>query len=419
MSVYLPKGPNDQNTEWLRTVQDQQHGKWIIGGDFNAHSPFWEKDCSNITSNRFVENIVDSSFYLLNDGTVTRIPDVSKHRATAIDLTLISPELVPSCSWETYKDTLGSDHMPIIITVSNESIQYDNNIDDIIPKFNFARANWKLFQDVLICQDFKSHENECVDAMFTKFKESVLLAANLSIPKLKTVKSSDHIGNVWWTDSCERAVQCKRQIFKTYLKDRKPEDHDKMKKANIQSNMTIAQAKQKYWTSFCTKEISDHKDFKKVWKKMKEMKNGITLPSCPITFDVHNKFPTDIEKAEAFVNMFAKNSSIDGLTSECKNYREQEEQNSLYTDPIPQNELWFNSPITLDEVKYAITSLKNKKSSVGIDAISNEMLKRLPENCINFLHKILENCWVSGSVPQVWKASIVIPILKEIGRAHV
>ena len=80
MSVYLPKGPNDQNTEWLRTISDQQRGKWVIGGDFNAHSPFWEKDCSNITSNRFVENTVDSSFFLLNDGTVTRIPDVSTHR---------------------------------------------------------------------------------------------------------------------------------------------------------------------------------------------------------------------------------------------------------------------------------------------------------------------------------------------------
>ena len=45
----------------------------------------------------------------------------------------------------------------------------------------------------------------------------------------------------------------------------------------------------------------------KVWKKVKEMKNGIHLPQCPITS--HNvKFPSPEEKAEEFVTLFAKNS---------------------------------------------------------------------------------------------------------------
>ena len=59
VSVYLPKGPDNINTEWL------------IAGDFNAHSPSWEKDCLLTTSNRLVENIIDSSLYMLNDGSVT------------------------------------------------------------------------------------------------------------------------------------------------------------------------------------------------------------------------------------------------------------------------------------------------------------------------------------------------------------
>ena len=188
-SVYLPKGPNDFNTEWLKSLQDQQPGKWVISGDFNAHSPFWENNCSIVTSNRLVENIVDSSFYLLNDGSVTRIPDVSKHRATAIDLTLVSPELVPSCSWETHRDSLGSDHVPIIITMAEKDKYRVNNKDEVVPKYNYKKANWGLFQNILSTQDFEKAKNENVDTMYSNFTGCVLSAANLSIPKIKKTGS--------------------------------------------------------------------------------------------------------------------------------------------------------------------------------------------------------------------------------------
>eukprot|EP00745_Piridium_sociabile_P014181 TRINITY_DN20892_c1_g1_i4.p1 TRINITY_DN20892_c1_g1~~TRINITY_DN20892_c1_g1_i4.p1 ORF type:complete len:232 (-),score=8.68 TRINITY_DN20892_c1_g1_i4:1083-1778(-) len=115
ISVYLPQGPYDFNTEWIRTLESDQGKKCFIAGDFNAHSPFWEKGCQNITSNRFIENLVDASFYLLNDGRITRIPDNPSHRATAIDLTLVSPDLAPICDWNILDDTLNSDHLPIVI----------------------------------------------------------------------------------------------------------------------------------------------------------------------------------------------------------------------------------------------------------------------------------------------------------------
>ena len=52
----------------------------MILGDFNAHAPFGEKGCATVTSNRLVDNIVDSRLFLLNDGSITRIPDVSTHK---------------------------------------------------------------------------------------------------------------------------------------------------------------------------------------------------------------------------------------------------------------------------------------------------------------------------------------------------
>ena len=91
LSVYYPTGPNNTNSEWLRSINITSN--WIITGDFNAHSPIWDTGRSDVTCARFVDNIVDSGMILLNDGRITRIPDISTHHPSALDLTLITPAL--------------------------------------------------------------------------------------------------------------------------------------------------------------------------------------------------------------------------------------------------------------------------------------------------------------------------------------
>ena len=65
----------------------------VILGDVYAHSPFWEKECVPLTCYSLVDYIVDSILFLLNDGTITRIPGVYTHKATAIDLPLVTPDM--------------------------------------------------------------------------------------------------------------------------------------------------------------------------------------------------------------------------------------------------------------------------------------------------------------------------------------
>ena len=414
MSVYLPRGPNEKNTEWLRNIGDQ-NGKWLIGGDFNAHSPFWEKHCKTVTSNRLVENIVDSSLYLLNNGNITRIPDICKHRATAIDLSLVSPDLVPLASWETLEDTLGSDHLPIIICFKDKQRSLNDDInDDFIPKFNYKKADWDKFQNILAAQDFDKDINNNVNDMYEAFKKILLKAADLSIPRKKGNQTSNikkYNGNVWWNDTCEKAVMNKKEKYKSYIKDKTKERFAEMKKAKNYCNMIINREKTEYWNSFCTKEVTGHKDLNKIWKKISDIKNCTRSPNYPLKIG-NNKFLSAKEKAETFVDVFSKNSRYEGLSSHCKKHREKEESQFIYTDPTPQNDIYINAPITITEIKNAISATKNTKCSVGIDIISNAMIKHLPENAMTYLHILFQNCWEIGVIPQIWKDSIVIPILK-------
>ena len=102
----FPNGSKGGNTDWLKDTAIS-FKSYVIVGDFNAHAPFWENGCTSMTCNRLVENIVDSSLCLLNDGRITRIPDVSTHKATAIDLSLVTPDLAVNCTWYTERRLSG------------------------------------------------------------------------------------------------------------------------------------------------------------------------------------------------------------------------------------------------------------------------------------------------------------------------
>ena len=413
VSVYLPKGPTEHNTEWLHSFQNSDE-KWLVAGDFNAHSPFWENGCTVSTSNRFIENVVDSSLCLLNDGRVTRIPDVSTHKAGAIDMSLISPQLAFGCTWKTHAETLGSDHLPIIMTL-NEKFQIKGFPKDKIPKFNYKFADWNKFRSVLLHQDINIHiENEDnIHNLYSKFNEQILLAAKESIPKCRPGNSTknNHTGNVWWTKDCEEAVNFKKLKYKEYIKNKTEENHLEMKKANVHSNRVIAKAKRLYWSLFCAKEVFHHKDLQKVWKKFRDVKQGLNLPRYPIKLE-NNQFPTSVEKAEAFADAFSKTMRLEGLTPECRKFREKKTNKVLHNVPELNDDLYINAPLKMHEINDAISSLANKTSSVGLDAISNEMIKHLPANFICFLKEIFQKIWSEGVMPRIWKQSVIIPILK-------
>ena len=122
-------------------------------GEFNVYAPFGENGCTSVTCNRLVENIVDSSLCILNDDRITRIPDVSTLKATAIDLSLVSPDLAVSCIWHTEEDCLGSKHLPII-TELYENIKDDEPEDqDFFSKFQYKHADWEACQPFLLSSD--------------------------------------------------------------------------------------------------------------------------------------------------------------------------------------------------------------------------------------------------------------------------
>jgi hypothetical protein len=69
----------------------------------------------------------------------------------------------------------------------------------------------------------------------------------------------------------------------------------------------------------------------------------------------------------------------------------------------------LNEPITLAEVKDAVTKAKLRKAT-GVDDIPAEVLKN--DSCIQMLHKLIQWCFDKGIVPDEWNRGIICPIPK-------
>ena len=189
-----------------------------------------------------------------------------------------------------------------------------------------------------------------------------------------------------------------------------------MKSAKIQCNRVkskrlIAEAKTSHWTEFCKREVLQSEDMYKVWKKVKEMKNGYKLQAYPIKLE-NNDFPSGQDKAEAFVNLFAENSLSSNINPSIIKFRKEGEQKEEYKDAIPNQCHYLNSPLQYDEFIETLESFTSNSTAVGIDGISYQMLNHLPDSWKQLLHAFYQKCWLNESLPSIWKQSVIIPILK-------
>src|ERR1051325_9033812 len=71
-------------------------------------------------------------------------------------------------------------------------------------------------------------------------------------------------------------------------------------------------------------------------------------------------------------------------------------------------------PPTLDEVRSAITSLKNGRAG-GLDGIAPELLKYAIEPIASGLQSLFTKVWNSGKVPADWRDGVVVPLYKGKG----
>jgi len=70
------------------------------------------------------------------------------------------------------------------------------------------------------------------------------------------------------------------------------------------------------------------------------------------------------------------------------------------------------APITHNEVRRAINSLKNGKAA-GIDGIQTELIKAGGKTMVATLTELCNKVWNTETVPADWKDSVIVPLPKK------
>lgn len=410
-NVYYPKGCKNDTTKWLTSLD--QTRQWYVLGDFNAHHSLWDSRIKTDKNTQLADDITESPLCLLNDGSITRIPDIIGHSETAIDLSLASPELAISSSWHPVDNRLGSDHLPLIITLHGPALKKAEQ--DQTLKYNEKKANWSTFKEKL--EHFKKEDffSPDVEKYHTNIRKAILEAADQSMSKTQNSSVPQPPSNPWWTHECARSKLKVTAATKSYkhrglTKRQKQTRLLQLKKETAYHKHNLTKAKQAHFESFVKDEVREAQDSGKIWRKVARLRHRYKLPESPL-WNGEKYTETNIEKANLLAETFAKASQTEHLEQSQKDFRAEQERN--HQRPADDNSQPINIKLKRKELNKAIKGIKSASKSTGKDLISYKMIQHLPNNFLDILLDFFETCWESGTIPKAWKEAQVIAIHKQ------
>ena len=357
-------------------------GDAIIAGDINAHDPLWNSTIVDTRGSSIAEEIGASNYGVLNNEQPTRLPP--NGQPTSPDITLASLSLLPYTSWET-QISLGSDHLPIVISCST-------NIKPLISEnktfVNFKKADWPKFSETTESEFSKLQTPTDVYKAEKCFRKIINQASKRCIPQGRIKEIIPEIPA--------------EAVTKMKTRDEIRKDNPsslQIGELNIEIDTVIREYKRSKWREK-VESIGRKTDSGKLYKLIKGL-NGQPAPKDNQGIHFKGKILSIASKiADGFNKQF---SSVKRHISS--------KQTRKITKASKKNSLSGVVKFTDEQTKDAIKKAKASKA-IGPDGISNLHLKHIGPAGISYLTEIFNLSTAKSQIPQIWKKSIIIPLLK-------
>lgn len=383
------------------SLQDK-YKNLIVLGDFNAHHTLW----NNHHTDRVGEDLLSASeltdMVLLNDDTPTRISTPHNNNST-IDLVFASRELASLCNVATLHDTCGSDHLPISIRVSTNSIPPNK----FAYKIKLKKAQINSLRDRLR-EDSSGLEGSIPDdpiEAYSYFVENILehmraIAQSPHRPKSNRKNNNSKLNPApWWNEECELAVKRRKEGLKIYRTAPTIENYRLYKKICRDCKKVLKTQKRNGWKRFCG-EFNHKTPTPAIWRLIKLFKKKSQ------TFSPHD--------CETLTQM--QLATIDKLCPpSCLHKINDNPSSSSPADSEQASTFqWLDNPFSLHELEHVLNSLK-KTSAPGLDQIDNLVLSILPQSYRHIMLRILNNLFAYKLFPKPWLHSLIVLIPKPNG----
>lgn len=396
VNIYNPSGST--NYETFNKYFQQIHGQFIIVGDFNGHHNMWSlPNTPNNNSGNAIEQILDNYSHIILNTPPKLITFL--HSATGapsvLDLCFSSSMLAPDIHIQTGPD-LGSDHLPVIITLSRPP-----QSEPILTRKRFKTkgVTWSHWSRGLPTLEW--NENATVSSANENLVKSIKSSSYI-IPETSG-KYSPTFSKLWWNAECSRLVAKRRYAKNRLKKCQNRENIMKLREAENEVKFYTAELKRKSWQEYVS-TLTSTTPITEVWNKIRSIRNTYTPPASALK-EQNSIITSPGCIAEIFSEYFKEKFNIPYHSAE-QNDMFLCTQNAII-DESPEE---YNTEFTEFELRCAIQKLKN--TSPGLDNIENIFLRNLPDAYLLYTLKLINKSWINEDVPKEWKKGLLVPILK-------
>ena len=381
----------------LNDLVEQLPAPFLLLGDLNGHNPLW--GCASINNRgKLIEDFIGSNdLCLLNDKSPTYLHPATGHYSS-LDLSICSPVLFLDYGFQVHDDLCGSDHFPVLL--KNDS----SPPVDFVPRWNFSKANWELFQSQCVSKLYPEKFKD-IDDPIAEFSSVLLQIAEDSIPK---TSGSGKRNRPWFNDDCKKSIKERKAALRQFDITPTSEHLQRVKIFRAKARRTVRQAKKKSWQSYVSK-LNSRSSIKKVWNMVRKI-SGKSKASSVNHLKKNNSEIASEKKdiADTLADTFSKNSSSSHYSKEFQKIKHQKEKTKLNFKS--NNEEHYNKSFTRSELYDSLN--KSHDTAVGPDDIHYQLLKHLPDCSMEALLSIFNHIWDTGTLPPSWKEAIIIPVAK-------
>ena len=385
--------PNEDITEQEFEHYIQQIGeKFIMVGDYNAHTPMLDQKCkrANKTGKTLEKIIEQERVCLINPVNFYTYLDSRTGKLSCLDLCLTSANLAHATKIE-HSEDVGSDHraVKVEIEVIPVKVLINNRKKWIVTRETIENYANNMEKSSLV--------KPCtVEEMAEDIEQRILTAAENNI-KQTTGTGRIQKSTCWWNAECQIAVKKRRAARrKAELHPTAGNIQEYKRKTSI-AKQICKSSKEKSWQNYI-QEITYNTPISNVWKKFKSVKAAYEPQSYPI--EENNQLVLDNkDKANKFAEQFIKNGEIGKHAANIKIRQSNDKDEEDY-----------NLDIRMEELERALKVKKN--TTPGIDNIPYNLISSLKEEQKEEILEIMNTSWGTGKVPRKWKIGIIIPIHK-------
>ncbi|CAH2099512.1 unnamed protein product [Euphydryas editha] len=387
LSLYISH-PNISILSELETIISSLPPPIFILGDLNIHHTSWGSYYCDQISPYFLDLIDNLNLVILNDGSPTRRVSPFQNPKSAVDLSICSPSLSSHIIWYTLHNTFGSDHFPIIISLSLSSLPVSLPNSPRL-KYKLSKADWSLFSSTTDAesQNFPPINIYNVHSLYNNFKNCLLRCANLCVPQ--NVGRTRISSPPWWDSECSKACKNRKETERAYSASMTIENYMKYKNVAAATTRLFLQKKKLSWRHFC-ETLSPSSSSSVVWTNIRKF-CGSFSPNSPTSND-----------PSLWLNSFAQRLAPPYVPSL--------EESKVFPSISLSTSDKFDSLFSWEEFQLVLDSLED--STPGPDGIPYSFFVKSGPCTKKLCLDVINSIYLTGVPPEEWKTQVILPILK-------